>query len=424
SERAIMAAISSSALLLNPLTSPHRPHKYSPELSSVSLSSRKAATCDFLPAALTLKRQSQRCSDVVCKAVSVKPEAGFDIAENAAQLIGKTPMVYLNSIVKGCVASVAAKLEIMEPCCSVKDRIGYSMITDAEQKGLVTPGNVLTREISLAIDIVLQKVQRSCGIYKWKHRDWSCIYCCFKLILTMPSSMSLERRLLLRAFGAELKAEEILKNTPNSYMLQQFDNPANPKRSVLASSSIILSTINHELVSPLLLHHHKRVGKIQIHYETTGPEIWEDTRGKELSLALVDSLEKENPNRRCLTPYQKLGCKSGFIMAPFKNMELYGLYPANDSVIGVEPTENALLSAGKPGPHKIQGIGAGFIPKNLDQAIVDEYIAISSEEAIETAKSVYRKTWLNWLKTSEEVERLPSEQKSLNNPCSPHVLDH
>jgi len=255
------------------------------------------------------------------------------IAENITKLIGNTPLVKLKKITEGTFAEVIAKLEFFNPCGSIKDRIAVSMIEDAEKKGFVNKETVIIEPTSGNTGIGLAFVCAQRG---------------YKLILTMPESMSVERRKLLSLFGVEIvltpaeagmigavkKAEELVKKYKNSFMPDQFKNPANP----------------------------------EIHRKTTAEEIWEDTDGK------IDIFVAGVGTGGTLTGV-------GEVLKQRKDIR----------IVAVEPENSAVLSGENPGPHKIQGIGAGFIPDVLNKGIIDEVIKVNDEDAIETAKELAEK---------------------------------
>jgi cysteine synthase A len=255
------------------------------------------------------------------------------IYNNITETVGNTPLVKLNRISEGLGAMVAVKLESRNPLSSVKDRIGVAMVEAAEKKGLIKPGSTLIEPTSGNTGIALAFVAAAKG---------------YKLILTMPESMSLERRRLLQVLGAELvltpaekgmpgaiaAAEKLVEENPDAMMLQQFDNPANP----------------------------------EIHRKTTAEEIWKDTDGAvDVFVAGVGTG----------------GTFTGVASAlKLKKPEL--------KAVAVEPEKSPVISGGQPGAHKIQGIGAGFIPNNLDTSLIDDIIQINGEQAGAMARRLAR----------------------------------
>ncbi|MDR1805543.1 MAG: cysteine synthase A [Clostridium sp.] len=261
------------------------------------------------------------------------------IAKQLSELIGNTPLLTLTRYAKkhGLGAEITAKLEYFNPAGSVKDRIALAMLKDAEEKGLLKPDSVIIEPTSGNTGIGLASVAAARG---------------YKVVLTMPETMSVERRNLLKAYGAQVvltegakgmtgarqKAKELADATPGAFIPEQFENPANPK----------------------------------IHYETTGPEIWRDAEGK------VDIFVSGIGTGGTISGAGKY--------LKEKNPELY--------IVAVEPSASPVLSKGTAGPHKIQGIGAGFVPATLDTKIYDEIIAVDNEAAFAAGREVAKEEGL------------------------------
>lgn len=253
------------------------------------------------------------------------------IYNNITELVGHTPLLRLNRVTEGANATVLAKLENLNPLASVKDRIGLSMIEAGEKEGLIREGTVIVEPTSGNTGIALAFVAASRG---------------YRLILTMPETMSIERRKLLKALGAELiltpgsegmkgainKANEIASEMPAAFVPQQFENPANP----------------------------------EVHRNTTAVEIWDDTDGK------VDIIVAGVGTGGTITGVAEI--------IKEKNPEF--------QAIAVEPVDSPVLSGGAPGPHKIQGIGAGFVPEVLNTDIIDEIITVTAEDAFQTSREL------------------------------------